>query len=454
MDTNNDLECIPDELDLFAEPTAQLAIEDGYYEKIMPITSIENNNIIEFKINSGPDFIDPRNIIFYTKQKIVQQNGADMAPVSSDKEYGINNLVYPCNFMHAGRIKNIEVHINNENVSSMDNCYAYRHYFQTLLSYGPAAKKEQLRYQMFYLDNGVDDTQIDVLKHSVIKESDKGKITNTGAYARLHKTSGSKYFEMFGPLSSDILEQGKLLPPNTEIRIRLHLNDPEFYLMAESNTKQFVVHLASAFLWVKRCKVADSVRAGFEAKLANGEKYIYPCRRMETKYFTFARGRSDLSLPNMINGRIPRRIVFGVVESAGFNGKYNKNPFNFQPFSMRNIVLRYNTQPIPWSAIEINTSDGHFAQAYMALCQGASNLYHDRGIAISPEQYPHGCTIFAFDISSSWLNEDCDIDTPKQGKISLEIKLSLATEETLTLVALLEYDSIIKINKDGDVLSY
>ena len=168
------------------------------------------------------------------------------------------------------------------------------------------------------------------------------------------------------------------------------------------------------------------------------------------KFFTCGSGRNDLSEPNLVSGVLPKRVVLGLVRSDAFNGAQGKNPLNFQHFNAQSIVLRKNGFPMPMEEIELNYADDCFFQGYLSLVTGTGKLFQDQGFAINPEQYKHGYALYAFDLSSS--ASSCDsFDLVEEGKLSIEIKLKTATNESVTAVVYLEYDSILELDKEGNI---
>jgi hypothetical protein len=53
---------------------------------------------------------------------------------------------------------------------------------------------------------------------------------------------------------------------------------------------------------------------------------IYPNRRVECKSFIIPAGNPSLRKDNIFNGLVPKSFVFGLVDSAAYNGAYKKIP--------------------------------------------------------------------------------------------------------------------------------
>ena len=180
------------------------------------------------------------------------------------------------------------------------------------------------------------------------------------------------------------------------------------------------------------------------------ETLKYPIRKVKMSYFTYATGKEDLSVTNMVDGQLPTRVVLGVVKSAAFNGSLDLNPFNFIHASVRSIVLRINGRAVPFDDIDLNFDQDKFLHAYLLLYQGTDSLFTDKSCGITPEHYKNGHTIYAFDLDTN--NTGGEMSLIKEGTVSVEIKLSQAITESVTLVCYLEYQDLIEIDKDKKVL--
>lgn len=181
-------ECAKSELDLFSVPPTQTSIENGRYVEYHPISSISDGAPIEFEVSaSGDDYLDLSNSYLYVRAKITKPNGNNLE--DADAVGPVNNLLHSL-FSEA------EVSLNGLQISSSTNCYAYRAYLETLLSYGPHAKKSQLTASLFYKD--------DAGKMDKTNPGADGADRNSGLSQRGALTAKSSEVEMIGRIHSDI----------------------------------------------------------------------------------------------------------------------------------------------------------------------------------------------------------------------------------------------------------
>ena len=110
-------------------------------------------------------------------------------------------------------------------VTSSNNTYAYRAYLETLLSYGPSAKKSQLTSALYYKD---------VAGHMNDSNPHDEDSKNVGFKSRsAFSTRGT--FDMVGIIHSDLFFQSKFLLNDINIKIRLVRNKDSFCLMGAAD---------------------------------------------------------------------------------------------------------------------------------------------------------------------------------------------------------------------------
>lgn len=440
-------EVMKSELELFSIPPTQTSIEDTKYVQYYPQSSLDRGGPITFHIPpSEKEYIDPRRVFLYMKLRILDEFGDPPEKTVSDTDSSVPaaSIVYPINYFHATCFKSVDVHINNTNVSANDTLYAYRAYFENLLSYGRPAKEEQLKVAMFYKDK----PPMDEVSASLTK-TDNTVSKNQGAVSRFLRTQFGQAFETFGRIHSELFSQDKLLIGNVELSVKFHRADTKFALMAKENNR-YEISIDSAVLYVCHKRISDSIREAHLMTLQT-KNIKYPVRKVQMKFFTRGANRSDLSEPNLVNGILPRRIVFCLVDSEAFGGNLQKNPFNFQSFELSSINLRKNGENVPFQEIEMDFENNCFLQGYMSLLEGTSQLFRDSSIDVQPVlDFPKGYALYAFDLTQDHAG-GTNFHLIQKGNISLELKLAKAQNKSITIICYLEFDSIIEIDKDFSV---
>ena len=110
--------------------------------------------------------------------------------------------------------------------------------------------------------------------------------------------------------------------------------------------------LTDAYLKLRKVKVSPNVSVAHELALKKGPA-IYPIRSLKCKSFIVPAGNPSLRKDNIFNGLVPKSFVFGLVNSAAFNGDYTKNPFNFKHLQVSSIAITVNGEDMPFKPLQL-----------------------------------------------------------------------------------------------------
>ena len=376
------LECSKSELDLFLVPPTQTSLERGHWVEYQPVSSVADGGPITFLVPGTKDYADLSKTLIVLRAKVTKANGDDL---DADEKVGIVN-----NFLHT-LFKQVDVFLKEKQVTQASGTYAYRAYIETLLNYGPDAKKSQLTAAMFYKDQA---GNMDVADPTIAVTAN----ANAGLKARYDFNKESGTIEMTGPLFCDIFMTERLLLSFVDLKVVLSRNNKEFCLMASQNDVDYRVKITDAYLKIRKVKVSSSISVAHETALKRGPA-IYPIRRVECKSFIVAGGNPSLRKDNVFNGLVPKTFVFGLVDSDAFNGDYKKNPYNFKNFTVSYVGISANGQEIPFRPLKLSYANNKFIEAYHTLFSGTGKMNYDVGNDISREEYPNGYTLYAFDLT-------------------------------------------------------
>ena len=150
------LSCAKSELELFAVPPTQTAINSSQWMKYRPITSLTDTGPIEFVITgSRKEYVDLSETYLQVTSKIVKPIRGDLEQTLDDNGTvnGTDADVGPVNLWLHSPFSQVDVSLNDCSVTSSMNTYPYQAYLETVLSYGPAAKESYLSAALWYKDS-------------------------------------------------------------------------------------------------------------------------------------------------------------------------------------------------------------------------------------------------------------------------------------------------------------
>jgi len=144
--------------------------------------------------------------------------------------------------------------------------------------------------------------------------------------------------------------------------------------------------------------------------------------------------------------------VIGLVDNRTFNGDRERNPFNFRHFGLsENGLYLDGQQQHAIRPIEPNFGTGEYIRAYNTVFAGTSKLGADEGLFIDREDYGSGYALYAFDLTAD-LDEQDHFSLVRQGSVRLALKFSAALAATVTVIAYAEFENVIEIDRNRNVL--
>ncbi|XP_033223991.1 uncharacterized protein F54H12.2-like [Belonocnema kinseyi] len=346
------------ELDLFLLPPTQTSIEGSQWVHYKPVSSLTDDSPIEFVIpGQGTEYIDLAHTL-----------------LSSD------------------------VYFNQKPVSPPNNACPYRAYIESLLNYGPAAKKSHLTSALWHGDTA--------------GKMDDITTQNQGLVDRQLILGEGEKIDLIGHLHSDVFNQDKFLLNGVELRVQLVRSKDAFCLI--DHTNRAYLHIEEASLLTRRAKISPGIMLAHKKALSQGTV----------------------------------KIIIGVVENDAFNGHRSKNPFNFRHFNINHFSLYGDSMQIRSKPLQPDFSKGKlYIDAYHTLFSGTGIHFMNEGNNIDRFDYASGYCLFAFDLTP-YLSANCQShwNLVKHGSLRIELRVEEILQQTISYIAYPEYDNILEID--------
>ena len=467
--------CEKSEVDLFSIPPTQLSLEKGRWIEYRPLSSVQNNDsAITFVIAGTDEYLDLSKTILVVEGKVVAGTGGDLST-------GQASIAPVNNFLHS-LFRQVDVYFNGKQVTPAMGTYAYRSYLETLLNYDVSAKESQLSSAMYYKDTAGQMDEAGSLPSSMTIKNVTGvtsadanaaatlttknvsiPVPGTGnqGFAKRHQfIENSKKFTLSGPIFTDVFMSDRLLINMLDLKVVLNRSYNEFCLIDKnSSSKNPKVELTDVVLKIRKVKVDQAIRDSTEVLLKQTPA-IYPVRRVVCKGLSIAPGLPNVRLDNIFSGLVPTSFVFGLVDSNAYTGEYGKNPFNFKHYEVSTVTLSVNGEEIPFKQLRlkfpttknVNEKSVDFIQAYNTLFSGTGKMFSNMGLDITRDDYPHGFTLFAFDLTPDMCNTADYFNTVQRGTLSVDITFEKDTPEAISMVCYSDFENIIRIDSERNVI--
>ena len=348
--------------------------------------------------------------------------------------------VAPINNTLHSLFSQIDVSLNDVNVSSATTTYPYRAYIETHLNYGTDAKKSRLQAAMYFIDDNL------TVSNPI---PDSSSARNMGLKRRHGICIAKPTFDMIGPLHVDVFNQSKYMLNGVTMKVRMTRSKDSFVLMAKSDvTESFKVDILSAKLFVRKLKITPSLCLAHE-RILQQRTAKYPITRVECKVIHLPQGQKSFTHDNLFLGQL---IVLGLVDNRAFNGDISLNPYNFQHCNLNYLAVHLDGQQVPWAPLQPSFSGSSYIRAFYTQFTGGDGISSDTGNTIGREQFVNGHALYCFDLTPD-LSSSCGhhFSVTKSGNLRLELAFEVALSITGNVLVYSEFDNVIEIDKDRKV---
>ena len=234
---------------------------------------------------------------------------------------------------------------------------------------------------------------------------------------------------------------------NTKIKLT---RSKDAFSLTATGDQAFKVLITSAAMHIRKVKVSPSVYLAHAKTLENGMAK-YPVRRVICKTFTVPAGYLDISQEKLFSGQLPSRLVLGCVDNRAYNGSLERNPFNFQNYSLREVSVYLDGQNHGIKPLSSNFTTGQYISSFMSLFSGTGKENRDEGNGISRTDFGNGYALYAFDLSAD-LSENESFNLARHGTVRIDMTFGAALPHTVTVVAYAEFENIIEIDRNRNVV--
>lgn len=423
------MEGMPGQLDIFEKPIVQGGIIGGNYYQYKPTTSISDSNQLEFHVpGNGDYYIDTSMTLLNLKMQIVKDDG---------KKYAATDLIAPINNILDSVFSDVKVEFNQKQVSDSRNMHHYRCYIEDLFNYNASAKESHQTAALWFQD--------DAGLHDVG--------TNPALVKRFEVTKGSNVIDVAGRLHCDLFNISKYLLNEVDIRFTFVKNKPAVYLLKDSKVDAGKIRIQDATLWVRKVKVSPSILLAHANSLTKFTAK-YPYNRVEMQNHTIPTGTSQHTLENIFLGKLPTRIMLGLVLHKSFSGDHHTTPFNFQHFNLNYLAVHKNGEQFncrPYTP-KYGTDKPAYALPYLQSFVNSGNMFSDDGYCVNMSDWQNGYCIYPFDFTPDLSASSQHWCLAEQGNIRIELGFEKALTEPITVIIYSEFREIMQIDRNREVI--
>ena len=375
------MEFFNSEMMLFQPPVVKHGIEYLQWIEYQPVNQITEDGSIDIHLKaSGSQYLDLQRSRLYVKAKIVNENGDALETT---------DIVTPVNMWLQSLWNQVDVFFQQKLVSSSGTNYAYKALMDVLLNYGYDATNTQLQTQLYYKDTA---GSMDHTKPNTTP-------LNIGLIRRNNLSKSSAFIYMVGPIYADVFQMPRYLLNEVDVHVKLFQNKNSFRLLSSVPNKKYKVVISEVMLKAAMIGIhADILKS--HAHALEDTPALYPLLKTEVKTFAVGKGQYNVNLDDIFQGKIPNRLILGMVSADAYAGDLTKNPFNFKHYNFDFMCLYANGQSVPSKALQPKFASDNYVEAFQTLFTGMKLDGKDAGLQCIREDYGKGYTLVVFDLSS------------------------------------------------------
>lgn len=434
---NNDFfrEAQPSELAIFDLPPTQTAVENIYYQDVLPISQITSDSVVEFVVSgqNGLELLDFRNSLIYAKVKITK---ADGSAIAQDED------VAPVNLFLSSLFSQVDVTLQGKNIVSTTSHYPYKAYIDALLKNGRETKATQLTTQIWNRDDEGD-----------MNENSPRTGTNSALLKRAKMFEGGKVVDMVGPLYHDLFKMDRYLLNQVNVNVKLYRSKPSFCLLSGATAPDYKIVLEDVRLRISKVKVNPAIiYAQSQALQMTNAKY--PFTQTMIKQMTIPVGTTNFTYDNIFQGTRPNTVVVGFVNATGTTGDYEQNPWFFQPFDVTSVGLYVDGIPVGGNPLKLKygkTGGETTIPVLRNMLQSTGKWLNDSDSGIDREDIGVGYALYTFELEPTFQTNQY-LTLLKQGNVRLEVIFGTPLTTAVSSIIYCEYPGYFEINAARDIV--
>ena len=416
-------------LQLFDAPRVLTPFDRGYTEEIFSKT-ILNGSTLEFEVSGERNiYVDLRNIHLHLKLTLLSWNDTSSAfeevtDATADTACVANNILHSA-------FSNVEASLQGVQISSSNNLYGHKAFIETELSHPTECKNTWLVAQGYQY------------------EQEPGVATTPALVTRRAKNIAGNWNTFYGRLAIDFLNVEKYLIPGVNLRIKMVRAPTEFAVVvlpaAGVGTHRYQIRFDEASLFVHKVEVAGEEYARLERSLS-ARPAFYEFLEVIPKTYLIPIGNNQMIEEDIFNAAPIRRLVVAMNLSEDFRGSLGSNPFHYQKFDLKKVVLYREGAAVGCTPLRLEQNTRAYYNTIKAL-----NAAH-AGNGLKLEDFGnHFILVF---VLTADLEASDDTTRPELtgGRLRLHLEFGSALTATVQVLLLGERKSAVYIDKNRSVL--
>ena len=232
--------------------------------------------------------------------------------------------------------------------------------------------------------------------------------------------------------------QNRAVLNGVSINLKLFQASNEFRLIRHGS-KTYKLQIRSAILKVCHVSLNPSLTIAHNESL---KLTLYPFWRSNVESFSVAQGSLTFMTDNIFHGKVPSKMIIGMVSNSAYSGDFSKNPFNFKHMDANYLEVTVDGQPVPNRPYKPNYEENDYVSSYLSLLD--SDLNKRKWIIIGLSEYPNGYCLYLFDIQSFLRGKI--MTRSNSGHVRLSVRYAKALPKTINVLENAKFPELVTVD--------
>ena len=335
-------------LDLFRIPPTDLSTVKYRYVKIPPQTS----SITPIQV-----YVERQSDPIYLSRSFVQLDLGFKTTENANltaRAYNLGMMTSPANNVTHTLFKQINFRANGTLFTEQVDMYHLKAFIQTIFNYDrndgetrlePAGWRNEIDSPVTYTASNV---KMDDGAYTALSTNHQDSIKNQRADARDYYAGGKRIILRMKPFI-DASHQGKWIVPKTLLELEFYLNPAALFMNGEANppSEEVRVNPEDIKLTFFLCLVSLNPAVYMSMmSMMTKTPAKYPMIRTEMRQFALDDGATSKEINYPFDGKVPQRVIIGILKTTAFSGQYNEDPSAFGKFGVEYIKQIVNGEDL------------------------------------------------------------------------------------------------------------
>jgi hypothetical protein len=264
-------------------------------------------------------------------------------------------------------------------------------------------------------------------------------------HAQLKANEGKLPFSMI--LHVDFLNCHRPLVPHVDVRLKFIRSDDSFSLLGA--TKAVKIKINDLSLDVRKITFDPQLADAIENKLSSTPA-VYPIASGKIQSHIITSGRQTERVSQIFRGKLPRQIIIGFVDSGGYDGNINKNPFKFGNFGINSFQGYINGEPITPQPFKPKFDANSYMREYRWFLDNLGCYESKNPLDVTYEEFKTNSCFFVYDMSP----ELCNLfhqHGHQSGIFDFDVGFEAALTKNVTAIIYGSFHEVIMVDKSRNI---